>query len=125
IHTHTAQMPPGPSQMLMLELGGAVARVPEDATAFGGRQAGFLSMFVGIWEETGDRGPAVAWARGFTQDTERLSLGGTYVNLADEMSESKLVMSYGQAKYDKLAKLKEKYDPETVFRLNQNIQPRA
>ena len=125
IHTHTAQMPPGPSQMLMLELGGAVARVPEDATAFGGRQAGFLSMFVGIWEETGDRGPAVAWARGFTQDTERLSLGGTYVNLADEMSESKLVKSYGQAKYDKLAKLKEKYDPENVFRLNQNIKPRA
>jgi FAD/FMN-containing dehydrogenase len=125
IHTHTAQMPPGHSQMLMLELGGAVARVPEDATAFGGRQAGFLSMFVGIWEETGDRGPAVAWARGFTQDTERLSLGGTYVNLADEMNETKLVTSYGRAKYEKLAKLKAKYDPENVFRLNQNIKPKA
>jgi len=125
IHAHTTQMPPGHSQMLMLELGGAVARVPEDATAFGGRQAGFLSMFVGIWEETGDRAPAVAWARGFTQDTERLSLGGSYVNLADDMSEAKLVTSYGQAKYDKLAKLKAKYDPENVFRLNQNIKPRA
>jgi FAD/FMN-containing dehydrogenase len=125
IHTQTAHMPPGHSQMLMLELGGAVARVPEDVTAFGGRQAGFLSMFVGIWEETGDRAPAVTWAKGFTQDTERLSLGGTYVNLADSMSESKLVNSYGKAKYEKLAKIKAKYDPENVFRLNQNIKPKA
>jgi len=118
-------MPPGHSQMLMLQLGGAVGRVPEDETAFGGRHAGFLSMFVGIWEERGDRAPAVAWARGFTSDTERLSMGGTYVNLADEMSEAKLVNSYGRAKYEKLAKLKAKYDPENVFRLNQNIKPQA
>jgi FAD/FMN-containing dehydrogenase len=82
-------------------------------------------MFVGIWEETGDRAPAVTWAKGFTQDTERLSLGGTYVNLADSMSESKLVNSYGKAKYEKLAKIKAKYDPENVFRLNQNIKPKA
>jgi hypothetical protein len=125
VHSHTAQMPPGHSQMLILQLGGAVGRVPEGKTAFGGRQAQYLSMFVGIWEETGDRAPAVAWARGFTSDTEKLSMGGSYVNLADEMSETKLANSYGRETYEKLAKLKAKYDPQNVFRLNQNIRPKA
>jgi hypothetical protein len=125
VHSHTAQMPPGHSQALMLQLGGAVGRVPEGKTAFGGRQAQYLSMFIGSWEEAGDRAPAVAWARGFTSDTEKLSMGGSYVNLADEMSETKLANSYGRETYEKLAKLKAKYDPQNVFRLNQNIRPKA
>jgi FAD/FMN-containing dehydrogenase len=124
IQAHTAQMPPGPSQMLFLQMGGAVARVPEETTAFGGRSAGFLSMFVGIWDETGDRPPAVAWARGFTQATEPLSEGSTYINLADTQTEDRLIRSYGREKYDRLAGIKAKYDPENVFRLNQNIKPR-
>ena len=125
VHSHTAQMPPGHSQMLILQLGGAVGRVPEGKTSFGGRQAQYLSMFVGIYEETGDRAPVVAWARGFTADTEKLSMGGSYVNLSDEMNETKLANSYGRETYEKLVKLKAKYDPENVFRLNQNIRPRA
>lgn len=125
IHTHTAKMPPGHSQVLFLQLGGAMGRVPEDKTAFGGRGASFLSMFVGIWEETGDRAEAVAWARGFTQATEPLSQGSTYINLADTQSEDRIIRGYGQAKYDKLARLKAKYDPDNVFRLNQNIKPKA
>jgi FAD/FMN-containing dehydrogenase len=124
VHDHTGQMPTGHSQMLFLQMGGAVARVPEDKTAFGGRSAGFLSMFVGIWEETGDRAPAVAWARGFTQATEPLSEGSTYINLADTQTEDRLIRSYGREKYDRLAGIKAKYDPENVFRLNQNIKPR-
>ncbi|HKR55748.1 MAG TPA: FAD-binding oxidoreductase [Gemmatimonadales bacterium] len=125
VHSYTAKMPPGHSQMLFLQLGGAVARVPEDHTAFGGRSAGFLSMFVGIWEETGDRASAVAWARGFTQDTEPLSEGRTYINLADTQTEERLVRAYGKEKYDKLARIKAKYDPDNVFRLNQNIKPKS
>jgi FAD/FMN-containing dehydrogenase len=41
------------------------------------------------------------------------------------MSETKLVNSYGKAKYEKLGKIKAKYDPDNVFRLNQNIKPKA
>ena len=125
IHTHTAQMPPGHSQMLFLQLGGAMGRVPEDKTAFGGRGASFLSMFVGIWEETGDRAPTVAWARGFTEATEPLSQGSTYINLADTQSEDRVIRGYGRAKYEKLARIKARYDPENIFRLNQNIKPKA
>jgi hypothetical protein len=125
IHAQTRQMPPGHSQMLFLQMGGAVARVPEEKTAFGGRSAAFLSMFVGIWEETGDRPSAVAWARGFTEATEGFSEGSTYSNLADTQSEARLIKAFGEEKYDKLARIKAKYDPDNVFRLNQNIKPKA
>ena len=125
IHAGTAQMPPGHSQMLFLQLGGAVGRVAEDTTSFGGRGAGFLSMFVAIWEEADGRVPAVAWARAFTKATDPLSQGSTYVNMGDTLSEDRLVRTYGQGKYDKLARIKSKYDPENVFRLNQNIKPKA
>lgn len=125
IHANTAKMPPGHSQMLNLQLGGAVARVPEEATAFGGRSAGFLNMAAGIWEETGDREPAVAWARGFSNDLEPLGLGGTYINLADNETGDRLVNSYGREKFERLSAIKAKYDPENVFRLNQNIKPAA
>jgi FAD/FMN-containing dehydrogenase len=125
VHSYTTQMPPGRSQMLFLQLGGAVSRVPEDRTAFGGRAAGFLSMYVGVWEGTGDREPAVAWARAFGQATDQYSLGGTYVNMGDTLTEERLKKTYGAAKYEKLAGIKAKYDPQNVFRLNQNIKPRA
>ncbi|HEV2474905.1 MAG TPA: FAD-binding oxidoreductase [Candidatus Dormibacteraeota bacterium] len=125
MHANTGQMPVGRSQMLFLQLGGAVSRVPEDKTAFGGRGAGFLSMYVGVWDEAGDRQPAVAWARAFAGATDQFSLGSTYVNMGDTLSEERLIKTYGEAKYDKLARIKAKYDPDNVFRLNQNIKPRA
>jgi len=123
IHANTAKMPPGQSVTLFLQMGGAVGRVPEDKTAFGGRSAGFVSMFTGVWAEEPDRSTTVDWVRGFTRDTEKLSIGGTYVNVARSMNEDKLKNSYGASKYEKLTRLKAKYDPDNVFRLNQNIKP--
>lgn len=125
IQANIARMPVGRSQTLFLQLGGAVRRVPEDRTAFGGRAAGFLSMYVGVWDEAGDREPAVAWARAFARGTDQFSLGSTYVNMGDTLTEERLIKTYGEAKYGKLAGIKAKYDPENVFRLNQNIKPRA
>lgn len=123
IHANTAKMPPGHSQMLNLQLGGALARVPDDETAFGGRTAGFQFMAGGIWEEAGDRGPVVDWVREFSAAMEPFATAGTYINLADTESEERLKASYGREKFAKLAALKAKYDPENVFRLNQNIKP--
>lgn len=125
IQANTAKMPPGPSQALFLQLGGAIARVPEDKTAFGGRSAGFISMYVGIWQETGDRGPAVAWVKDFAQAAEPFSMGSTYVNMGETLTEERLVRTYGPAKYDKLARIKAKFDPDNVFHINQNIKPKV
>lgn len=125
IHANTAKMPPGPSVALFLQMGGAVGRVAEGKTGFGGRSAGFVSMFTGVWAEAPERSATVDWVRGFSRDTEGLSIGSTYVNVAQTMSEDKLKNSYGSENYDKLARLKAKFDPNNVFRLNQNIKPKA
>jgi FAD binding domain/Berberine and berberine like len=123
VHANTTIMPPGRSQMYNLQLGGAVARVPEDATAFGGRSAGFLGMFVGVWDDESGKDACVAWSRGFSDTLLPLSLGGTYLNLADAETEDRLAASYGREKFAKLRRIKAMYDPENIFRLNQNIKP--
>jgi Berberine and berberine like len=123
VHANTKTMPPGRSQMYNLQLGGSVARVPENATAFGGRSAGFLGMFVGVWDDDSGKEACVAWSRDFSAALLPLSLGGTYLNLADAETEDRLATSYGREKFAKLKRIKNKYDPDNVFRLNQNIKP--
>lgn len=123
VHRNTTIMPQGRSQMYNLQLGGAVARVPESATAFGGRSAGFLGMFVGIWDEAAGKEASVAWSRGFSNSLLPFAVGGTYLNLADAETEDRLAASYGREKFSKLRQIKAKYDPDNIFRFNQNIKP--
>ncbi|HVS07822.1 MAG TPA: FAD-binding protein [Candidatus Dormibacteraeota bacterium] len=122
IHATTPKMPPGPSQALVIQMGGAVARVPEAATAFGGRSAAGLALFLGVWEHESQRLACRDWARSSSDALEPYA-SGTYVNLADEEPEERLKASYGAEKYTKLSRLKRQYDPDNVFRLNQNIKP--
>lgn len=117
-----AKMPPGHSQMLNIQMGGAIARVPEDATAFGGRQAGFLSMFVGIWEDPAQKADVVAWVRAFSEAMSGFNTAGAYVNLSDRQSGAELAATYGD-KFDRLRRLKAAYDPDNTLHLNQNISP--
>ena len=115
-------MPPGRSQLILVQMGGAVARVAEEATAFGGRQAAFQSLIIGIWEEPSGRDGAVQWVRDTWSALEPFA-HGAYVNLSDEQDEAALRVTYGAAKYARLQELKRKYDPSNLFRLNQNIRP--
>jgi hypothetical protein len=123
LHTHTAKMPPGHSQVFMIQMGGAVARVAEDATAVGGRNSGFQVLSIGIWEDAAtERNEKVAWARG-TYDALKPFGHGAYINLSDDQDEAQLKTTYGAEKYAKLQRIKAKYDPDNVFCLNQNIKP--
>lgn len=122
IHAQTPKMPPGRSQVFVVQMGGAVSRVPDDATAFGGRKAGFQTLCIGIWDEPADREAAVQWVRGLWSDLEPFA-HGAYVNLSDTQDESALRVTYGPEKYAKLQRIKAKYDPQNVFNLNQNIKP--
>jgi hypothetical protein len=122
IHEHTAQMPPGHSQFLMMQLGGAIARVPADATAFTARHAAFQIAIAGVWDDDGQKPPCVKWTRDFFGALQNYSKG-TYVNFATDLDESALRTCYGADKYAKLQKIKTKYDPDNVFHLNQNIKP--
>jgi FAD/FMN-containing dehydrogenase len=122
IHSETPRMPPGRSQVFVIQMGGAVARVPEDATAFGGRTAGFQVLGMGIWDEPTEKDGVVTWVRGFWGALEPYARGA-YVNLGDEQDEASLKKTYGPEKFAKLQKIKAKYDPQNVFSLNQNIRP--
>jgi len=117
-------MPPGTSALFNLQMGGAVTRVAEDATAVGGRMSPMQTMFLGSWPEDAQRADVVDWVRSSSTALEPFA-HGAYVNLSDTQDEAALKRTYGAAKFAKLQALKAKYDPDNVFCLNQNIKPAA
>jgi FAD/FMN-containing dehydrogenase len=104
-------------------MGGAVARVPADATAFGDRGAPFLLNVLASTFTADGYDDAVTWAQDLYGAMEPALTGGTYVNFLSNEGEERVRDAYGQDKYDRLVALKDAYDPTNLFRLNQNIVP--
>jgi FAD/FMN-containing dehydrogenase len=121
---HAARMPTDISQVLLTNMGGAVARAPDEATAFPQRRASFYLEVIGKWEAGADGGPATAWADAFDSAIRPWSTGYTYVNFLDADGGRPLVAAYDPATLARLAELKARYDPDNVFRINHNIAPR-
>jgi FAD/FMN-containing dehydrogenase len=117
------QAAPSPfSEIHIHQMGGAVARVGPDASAFGSREAPFLLNVVGRWTEAGDDEANLAWARGLRDAMGPVSTGASYVNflgLGDDRARS----SYDEPRFKRLAQLKRTWDPSNAFHLNQNIPP--
>jgi FAD/FMN-containing dehydrogenase len=128
IDTMVAFMESAPSLQPMVfveRLGGAIARVPADATAFGHREAGYDLVIASIWSEDTEQKAHVDWARSFWEAMQPYAAESVYVNYLSEEGEARVRAAYGEAHYARLVELKRKYDPENVFRSNQNIQPAA
>jgi FAD/FMN-containing dehydrogenase len=104
------------------QLGGAVARVDGDATAFNGRSAGHAFNITAMTETADGFAEEQQWARTFWSALEPHHTS-VYVNFLMEEGEERIRQAYGPEKYDRLKALKRKYDPDNVFRLNQNIPP--
>jgi FAD/FMN-containing dehydrogenase len=114
------------NQILVHQMGGAVARVPRDATAFAYRDAAFMLTAASGWQPGEPREPHVAWARSTWAAARAGSLGAAYVNHLDaDEGDDRIRDSYGPATYDRLVGVKTEWDPDNVFRLNQNIRPRG
>ena len=120
---HAARMGPGLSQVHLHQMGGAVARVPGEATAFTNRQAAFAVNVIGMWTDPAETARHVAWARGFSEALQPHTNGGVYVNFLGDEGEDRVRAAYGPETYARLAKVKAAYDPDNVFKLNQNIRP--
>jgi FAD/FMN-containing dehydrogenase len=102
--------------------GGAISRTPEDDAAFTGRSAGWSITFEAQWEDPAQDESHISWARRVSAAVKPLTTLGQYVNdVADAGADAAQI--YGRAKYERLVGLKRKYDPDNVFRLNQNIRP--
>ncbi|GGX94621.1 hypothetical protein GCM10007160_22830 [Litchfieldella qijiaojingensis] len=116
------------SSILVMQLGGAMGRIAEEESAVSHRNASYLINIAASWEHTPDESH-VAWARQAFSSITPFSLGGGYVNFltADELASDdvRVRAAYGEAKYVRLATLKARWDPDNLFRHNQNIRPLA
>ncbi len=113
------------SQILIFPGGGAIARAGEDATAFGQRRAAFNTHLIAMWADPADDERNIAWLRELQAATAPHATGRAYPNFLTEGGEERVRAAYGPAKYERLAGIKRRYDPDNLFRLNQNIRPAA
>jgi FAD/FMN-containing dehydrogenase len=112
------------SQVELLALGGAIARVEADATAFPFRNARWLINIPATWRDAADDEREIGWARAtYAAIRPHLSEGG-YVNFMGDDEDDDTAAAYGRT-IERLQRIKAVYDPANVFRLNQNIEPAA
>jgi len=120
---HVAKMGAPFAQVHIHHVEGAVSRVSADATAFGHRDAPFILNVVGMWMDATETSTHIAWAREFSQAVQPFSTGAPYLNFLGDEGEARIRAAYGEARYARLVELKNAYDPNNLFRLNQNIRP--
>ncbi len=114
------------SAVLAFQLGGATGRVGETDTAAGNRDAQFVLNIQAQWQDPAESALHIGWARDYWQAMRPFSSGGTYVNfLTRDEDEARLRAAYGPAIYERLVEVKTRYDPQNLFRSNQNIRPRG
>jgi FAD/FMN-containing dehydrogenase len=122
-----ATLPSKYTYLVFQALGGAMGRVGAADTAFGPRDMAYMFEFDSMWSDPADADKNIAWTRQHWADLQRYSTGGLYLNFPGfgEEGEKLVRAGVGDANYDRLAKIKAKYDPNNLFRLNQNIKPAA
>jgi FAD/FMN-containing dehydrogenase len=103
--------------------GGAVARVGDEETAYGERQAPYVLNLLGFSHDDGGMEPHSEWANRVYGDLEPSLTGGAYINFLSSEGEERVKAAYGAEKFDRLQALKDRYDPTNLFHLNQNVPP--
>jgi hypothetical protein len=121
---HARLMPSDLSTLDLWPMGGAIRRVGPEESAYGARQAAFLINPEANWVEAADDTANVAWVRDFIAALAPYSDGSRYLNFAgfQEEGDEMMKQAFG-GQYARLAALKRHYDPENVFRMNQNVKP--
>jgi FAD/FMN-containing dehydrogenase len=114
---------PSPTSFFVFQqVGGAIGRVPPDATAYANRGAAYDSFPVSIWTDPAADAANIAWAREMYTALHPFAMPGVYVNNLGDEGQDRVKAAYG-GNYERLAALKRKYDPGNLFRLNQNVRP--
>ena len=109
------------SQMIIFRIGQGVTAVPDEATAFSHRDATYLFHPISAWAERPDDDRVISANRAFAAAMRPFGTGAAYLNFTVETD--RVRDAFGDRKYERLAALKAKYDPDNLFRLNQNIKP--
>lgn len=113
------------SEIYVIQLGGAISDISDDATAYTGRAAQYYWIVQPIWDDPKFDVECLAWGRQIAAQMTALSMDGNYVNEQADVGGELALKAYGAEKFRRLQRLKARFDPSNLFRLNQNIQPSA
>ena len=119
---YLGKLPSPQCEIFIGALGGAASRPAPDAAAYPHRDAQFVMNVHGRWEKPADDARCIGWARGFFNASAPFASGGVYVNFLTADEGDRVPAAYG-SNYDRLARVKREYDPDNLFRMNQNIKP--
>jgi hypothetical protein len=123
--THALQAPTPFCLMHLYPIDGAVRRVAKDATPWGARDASWSMVIAGISPDPKDAEALKRWGRAYWSALHPFNMEGGYVNFMDtDEAGNRVELSYGD-NYKRLTAIKAKYDPNNLFRVNQNIKPKA
>ena len=104
-------------------LGGALERIPVDSTAINPNPGKWFMHAFGIWETEAESEEELAWVRDWGEFMEPYARAGVPLTFSADTGDERVRATFGPEKYERLVALKDKYDPENLFRLNQNIKP--
>jgi FAD binding domain/Berberine and berberine like len=125
LHTRFgSKLPSGKSTMHLYPIDGAVHDVASDDTAWSYREANWGAVFAGVDPDPAKREEIRRWSIDYQEALHPHSAGGAYVNMMMDEGEDRVRASY-RDNYDRLAQVKRRYDPENLFRINQNVPPAA
>jgi hypothetical protein len=108
--------------VLVASIGGKVSRVPPEATAYAHRDARFVMNVHARWPDPADDKRCISWAREFFRATGPYASDGVYVNFMTPDESRRAPAAFGP-NLEKLSRVKLRYDPGNLFRLNPNIMP--
>jgi FAD/FMN-containing dehydrogenase len=119
----SARALPSPEcEVFIAHVGGAMARVSPEETAWPNRKAHFVMNAHSRWREKSQDSTCIAWARELADAAAPYAMGSVYVNFMPEDESDRVETAYGE-NYRRLAEIKRRYDPDNLFRMNQNIRP--
>jgi FAD/FMN-containing dehydrogenase len=110
------------STMHLYPINGAASRVSKKDTAWNYRDATWAQVMVGVDPDSANNEKTIAWAKSYYDALHPYSAGGAYVNFLMDEGEDRVKATYGD-NYERLVGIKDKYDPNNFFRVNQNIKP--
>jgi FAD/FMN-containing dehydrogenase len=112
------------STMHLYPINGAAGRVGKDDTPWAYRDSTWAEVIVGVDPDPANKDRIIAWARAYWEALHPHSAGGAYINFMMDEGEDRVKATY-RGNWERLARIKAKYDPNNLFSINQNIKPMA
>lgn len=119
---YAGKLPSPQCEIFIAYLEGKSNSVPVDAMAYSGRDLKYVLNVHGRWDDSKQDKECISWAREFFNASSKYASAGAYVNFMTEEEKERVAKAYGP-NYDRLTKIKKKYDPDNLLKYNQNIKP--